>query len=68
MKPRDMLQALKRAGFIEKRQVGSHLSLEHPRSKIIVVVPIHNRDLKRGLMMAIIKDAGLTPEGFLQFL
>ena len=66
--PRDMLQALKRAGFVEKRQVGSHRSLENPGNNTMVVVPLHNRDLKRGLMMAIIKDAGLTPEEFLHFL
>lgn len=65
--PRDVVQVFRRAGFVEKRQVGSHLTLENAQGTI-VVVPMHNRDLKRGLMMSIIKDAGLTPEEFAQLL
>lgn len=68
LKPREVVKALKKGGSVEKRQVGSHLSLEQPQTGVIVVVPMHRRDLKRGLMMGIIKDAGFTLEEFLKLL
>lgn len=33
-----------------------------------VIVPIHNRDLRRGTLGAILEDAGLSEERFLELL
>jgi predicted RNA binding protein YcfA (HicA-like mRNA interferase family) len=38
---RKVIQALKRAGFVEDRQKGSHLMLIHPESNARTVVPVH---------------------------
>ncbi|MGA2736362.1 MAG: type II toxin-antitoxin system HicA family toxin [Bryobacteraceae bacterium] len=38
---RKVVRALKRAGFVEDRQRGSHLVLMHPETKARTVVPIH---------------------------
>jgi predicted RNA binding protein YcfA (HicA-like mRNA interferase family) len=59
-----MVKALKRAGFVETGQKGSHLLLEHPITKFQTSVPIHGGDLKRGLMKAILKQAGLSEDEF----
>lgn len=64
-----LAQALKRAGFIEDRQKGSHLILIHPVSKIRIVIPIHaGKTIKKPLLKAIIKDSQLTIEKFLDLL
>ena len=63
-----MVAALRRAGFVEERQTGSHLILRHPERRAKVSVPLHNRDLGRGIMLALIRAAGLTPEEFANLL
>ncbi len=42
---RDVVRFLKRKGFVEKRQRGSHLILQSPVTKYRTVVPIHGGDL-----------------------
>jgi predicted RNA binding protein YcfA (HicA-like mRNA interferase family) len=42
---------------------GSHHYLRHPdKPGVLVVVPVHNRDLKRGTLRAILRDSGITAE------
>lgn len=62
--PRELVAALKRGGFSEHHQTGSHLYLEHPTISHLVSVPMHRKDLKRPTMKAIIKQAGLSEEEF----
>lgn len=41
----------------------------HPKTKARTVIPIHSgRDIKKPLIRAIIKDAGLTTEEFIRLL
>ncbi|OGY32720.1 MAG: hypothetical protein A3C02_03750 [Candidatus Andersenbacteria bacterium RIFCSPHIGHO2_02_FULL_45_11] len=68
LKPRDVVKALKRAGFEEQRQTGSHLIMVHRTKRRIIPVPIHAREMKRGLLTSIIKQAGLTQKEFIGFL
>ncbi|MBT3835275.1 type II toxin-antitoxin system HicA family toxin [Candidatus Peribacteria bacterium] len=68
LKPSELIKALKKAGFEELRQSGSHLSLGNRNNGKIVTVPIHNRDLKRGLLFSIIKDAGISQEDLAKLL
>lgn len=58
------MAALKKAGFVEMRQSGSHLTLANKAKRKITTVPLHNKDIKRGLLAAIIKQSGLTIEEF----
>jgi predicted RNA binding protein YcfA (HicA-like mRNA interferase family) len=62
---REVVKALTKAGFQVARQKGSHLILI--KNENIVPVPKH-KEIKRGLLMAIILEAGLTKEEFLTFL
>lgn len=64
---RELVSALKKAGYVEGNQSGSHLTLKHT-SRPMVIVPIHARELHRGLMLKIIKQTGLTREEFQKFL
>ncbi len=68
VKPRQVVQALERAGFEIDRQTGSHIVLRRASDNRRVVVPWHNRDLGRGLTLRIIKSAGLTRDQFIQLL
>lgn len=56
-KPREVLKILRQNGFIEKRQVGSHMQLFHPENKLRVTVPIHDKDLKRKTLISIFRQA-----------
>ena len=65
--PRDVsgvqaARALKRVGYVEMRQTGSHLILR--RENRTVVVPQH-KPLKPGTLKGVIEQAGLTVEQFL---
>jgi predicted RNA binding protein YcfA (HicA-like mRNA interferase family) len=62
---REVVKALTNAGFQVARQKGSHLILI--RNEHIVPVPKH-KEIKRGLLMEIISEAGLTKEEFLGLL
>lgn len=67
--PRAVLRALERAGFFLHHATGSHRALRHPdKPHVRVVVPYHNRDLKRATLRSIIRQAEMTVEEFLGFL
>ena len=64
-----VIRALKRNGFIEDRQKGSHLILLHPTRKVRTSVPVHaGKTLKRSLVRQIMDDAKLSVEEFLKLL
>ena len=64
---RECLRALQRAGFYLKRQEGSHMILrrDEPFAQLVVPDP---KELDRGTLRAIIRQAGLTPEEFTKLL
>jgi len=69
LKPKEVLSALQRAGFYIHHQTGSHIVLKHPsQSSKRVVLPYHNKDLKRGTLQGILKQAGLSVKEFLKYL
>ncbi len=61
---KEVVAALKRGGFREINQKGSHLYLWHESKKLLTGVPMHPGDLGRGLVKKIINQAGLTEETF----
>jgi len=63
LRSRQLIAALKKAGFEAHHQTGSHLALVIPDGRR-VIVPIHAQDLPRGTVSAIIRQAGLTEEQF----
>ena len=66
---RQVIGALKRVGFIEDRQKGSHLILIHAEKRARTVVPIHAaKTIKPPLLRAIIRDANLSVDEFIELL
>lgn len=69
LKPKAIIKALQRAGFVVHHTSGSHYVLKHPdKPTLRVTVAYHNKDLKRRTQESIIEQAGLTTEEFLRFL
>lgn len=64
-----VIRALKRAGFKELRQKGSHVSLEKRVGEQVfkTVVPMHS-ELSKGTLSDILKQSGLKLDEFLQLL
>ena len=68
VKPRQVVRALKRAGFEKHHQRGSHVYLRHPETGRMTSVPMHPGDLPRGTLRAILHQVGITPEAFAELL
>lgn len=65
-KPKEVISILQKLGFLKKRQTGSHSIMFHPIFQIIISVPLHTKDVKKGLMKSIIKQAKSTEKDFLK--
>lgn len=58
--PKGIIKFLKSKGFVEVRQSGtSHIIMKNPETGRQTTVPMHNKDLSKGLEQAILKQAGL---------
>jgi predicted RNA binding protein YcfA (HicA-like mRNA interferase family) len=68
LKPRQVVSVLERAGFVVIRIIGSHYQMLNERTRRRTTVPLHNRDLPRGTISAILQQAGLTRDEFLKLL
>ncbi len=64
---RECVRALLKAGFVLKHQHGSHLILRRQNPFTQLVVPDHD-ELDRGTLRAIIRQANLTVEQFVELL
>ena len=65
-KTRQIVKVLEKLGYVQKRQTGSHLIMFNPQNKKILPVPIHNKDVKHGLLRGIIKESGSSEKEFLK--
>lgn len=59
MTPKQMIKLLKSNGFIEVRQEDSHKFMVNETTNKRTTVPMHSKDLSKGLEQKILKDAGL---------
>jgi predicted RNA binding protein YcfA (HicA-like mRNA interferase family) len=58
---------VKKLEFVEQRQKGSHLHLKRESDKRRITIPIHKgRDIPKGTLTGILKDAGISIEEFLK--
>jgi predicted RNA binding protein YcfA (HicA-like mRNA interferase family) len=59
--PRQLIGPLERAGFSMHHIRGSHHYLRRPtKPGVLVTVPFHGRDLKRGTLRSILRQAGIS--------
>ena len=66
---KNVIKALSKAGFREARQKGSHIILvkDSDKGKKAVVVPNH-KEVDKGTLLEIIRQAGLTRDEFLKLI
>ena len=69
LKPRAVIRALQKGGFVIHEQSGSHVHLKHPGKAGRVTVPYHERfDLPKHIVKSIVRQAGLTNVEFFDLL
>lgn len=62
----EAVRALRKGGFVEVSQRGSHMKLRHEDGRT-VIVPIH-RTLARGTLASILRQARLDADAFRELL
>ena len=68
LKPERVIKAFERAGWTIRNQSGSHVILKKEGNPNLISIPVHKgKPIKKGLLMAQIKAAGITIEEFLRF-
>ena len=69
LKAKEVLQILLKLGFKIVSQQGSHIKLRHVIDKTRqVVLPKHNKDIKRGTLLSILRQAKISLDEFLKLL
>ena len=62
LKAREVLKVLKKEGFFEFHRVGSHIQLKHEDGRR-TTVPMHKgKDIGRGMLASILRQARINPE------
>jgi predicted RNA binding protein YcfA (HicA-like mRNA interferase family) len=64
----EVVRVLEQRGFQLDRTRGSHRVYHHPESHRRVVVPMHARDLPKGTLAEILRQAGLSRDELAQLL
>ena len=60
MKYNELFRILKLDGWVEVRQTGSHVIMQHHTKPEKLTVPYHSgREVKKGLLTAILKQANI---------
>jgi predicted RNA binding protein YcfA (HicA-like mRNA interferase family) len=63
-----VISFLEQNGFFLDHTSGSHFIFYHPSSRRRAVVPSHNRDLPKGTLISLLREAGFTREELIDFL
>jgi len=64
---REAIRAFERAGWGQRWQVGSHVTMTKEGERATLSIPLH-KELGRGLLRSLIRDAGLTVKEFIDLL
>jgi len=57
-----VITLLKKNGFVLDRTKGSHQIYRNPETKRMAVVPFHRKDLPKGTLLEILRQAGINRE------
>lgn len=60
VKPREIVKFLQSNGFVLDHVPGSHHIYYNPTSKRRAVVPQHNREIPKGTLVSLLREAGFT--------
>ena len=64
--PKKVIKKLKKLGYVKDHTTGSHLVFYHPKLKKRAVVPYHLKDIPKGTLLSLLKEAGIDREEFLK--
>lgn len=68
LKAQELIRIIKKLGFVEIRQHGSHIFFKHSDRRT-TVIPYHKgKDIGRGLLRAILNDIRISPQDFQNYL
>jgi predicted RNA binding protein YcfA (HicA-like mRNA interferase family) len=59
---KEIVKILVQKGFVLDRSRGSHQVWLHPDSRKRAIVPMHNKDIPKGTLYSILKQAGITKD------
>jgi predicted RNA binding protein YcfA (HicA-like mRNA interferase family) len=65
LKPKEVIKRFEKLGFIIDRQSGSHVILYRQKDKRRAVIPLHLKDIKKGTLLAILRESGISRDDFL---
>ena len=60
--PKKVIKILESRGFVLDRVKGSHHIYYNPKTEKRVVVPVHKKDLPKGTLLEILRQAGISKE------
>jgi predicted RNA binding protein YcfA (HicA-like mRNA interferase family) len=60
--PQHVIRLLESRGFVLDRVKGSHHIYFHPETKRRVVIPFHHKDIPKGTLLEILRQAGISPD------
>ncbi len=60
--PQKIIKILESKGFVLERSKGSHQIFYQAETKRRVVVPVHKKDLPKGTLIEILRQAGFSRE------
>ncbi|OGM31029.1 hypothetical protein A2630_03100 [Candidatus Woesebacteria bacterium RIFCSPHIGHO2_01_FULL_44_10] len=63
---KQLLRKLKKIGFIEDHTTGSHIILYHSLTDRRAVIPFHLKDIPKGTLNSLLKEAGISREELLK--
>lgn len=62
VKPKDLIKALKRKGFVIDHISGSHYIMYSADKSLRATIAYHNKSIKRKTVMSILKSANISVE------
>lgn len=62
LNPEKVIKIIESRGFVLDRVKGSHHIYLHPETRQRVVIPVHKKDLPKGTLMEILRQAGIKKE------
>jgi len=62
LSPKMIIKVIEKKGFVLDRVKGSHHIYIHPETRQRVVIPVHKKDLPKGTLMEILKQAGIKKD------
>lgn len=58
--PKHLIEKLKTLGFMKDHTTGSHVIFYHPKTGNRAVVPYHLKDIPKGTLLSLLREAGIS--------